>query len=150
VEQESLINLTADIVAAHVSNNSVPIGDVGELVRSVHESLTRLTAPTPEEPKQAKIPAVSIRASVKPDYVVCLQCGRKQKTLRRHLATSHGLTPEQYRADFGLPATYPMVSPEYARQRGELARSIGLGRKGGRKKAVEAKAARKPRTRKRG
>ena len=128
MEQEQLINLTADIVAAHVSNNTVSVGDVGQLVQRVHEALAALGAPAQESP-QEKTPVVSVRASIKPDYLVCMECGRKQKTLRRHLQTAHGMNPDQYRADYGLPRDYPMVAPEYSKRRGEMARAIGLGRK---------------------
>lgn len=130
MEQEQLINLTADIVAAHVSNNTVSVGDVGQLVQRVHEALCALGAPA-QEAAQEKTPVVSVRASIKPDYLVCMECGRKQKTLRRHLQTAHGMSPEQYRTDYGLPRDYPMVAPEYSKRRGEMARAIGLGRKRG-------------------
>ena len=128
MEQEQLINLTADIVAAHVSNNTVSVGDVGQLVQRVHEALSALGAPA-QEATQEKTPVVSVRASIKPDYLVCMECGRKQKTLRRHLQTAHGMSPDQYRTDYGLPRDYPMVAPEYSKRRGEMARAIGLGRK---------------------
>lgn len=128
MEQETIITLTADIVSAHVANNSVALGDVGVLVQSVYDSLSRLAAPA-EEAEAKKQPAVSVRASVKPDYLVCLECGKKQKTLRRHLKVAHGLSPEQYRTEFDLPRDYPLISPEYSKRRGEMARSIGLGRK---------------------
>lgn len=129
MDQETIVTLTADIVSAHVANNSVALGDVGLLVQTVYDSLSRLDAPA-EEPEAKKLPAVSVRASVKPDYLVCLECGRKQKTLRRHLQIAHGLSPEQYRSDYDLPRDYPLVAPEYSKRRGEMARSIGLGSKG--------------------
>ncbi|HEX8239720.1 MAG TPA: MucR family transcriptional regulator [Allosphingosinicella sp.] len=128
-----LVELTADIVAAHVANNRVTVEDMPNLVTRVHDALAGLGAP-PAEPPQEEArpkPAVSIRASVKPDHLVCLACGRKQKTLKRHLATAHGLDPQQYRAEFGLPSGYPMVAADYAKQRREMAHAIGLGRKGG-------------------
>jgi predicted transcriptional regulator len=128
VEQETIVTLTADIVAAHVANNSVAVGDVGMLVRAVFESLSNLTAPPPEA-ETKKAPAVSIRASVKPDYLICLACGRKQKTLRRHLQVAHSLSVDEYRNEYGLPRDYPIVAPEYSKRRGEMARAIGLGRK---------------------
>ena len=128
-DQDQLITLTADIVSAHVGNNNVAIGDVATLVEKVHAALTALGAsPAAPEP-EAKVPAVSVRASVKPDYLVCLECGKKQKTLRRHLQTAHGLTPEQYRNEYGLPKSYPMTSSAYSTSRREMAKSIGLGRK---------------------
>jgi predicted transcriptional regulator len=134
-EDNQLITLTADIVAAHVSNNNVAVGDVAHLVQRVHEALAGLgAAPAAEEP-QKKEPVVSVRASVKPEYIVCMECGKRQKTLKRHLQSAHGMTPQQYRSDYGLPDSYPMVAPAYAAQRSEMAKSIGLGRK-----KVEAEA----------
>jgi len=134
-EDNQLITLTADIVAAHVSNNNVAVGDVANLVQRVHEALAGLgAAPATEEP-QKKEPVVSVRASVKPEYIVCMECGKRQKTLKRHLQSAHGMTPQQYRSDYGLPDSYPMVAPAYAAQRSEMAKSIGLGRK-----KVEAEA----------
>jgi len=128
-EDNQLITLTADIVSAHVSNNSVAVGDVANLVQRVHEALAGLGAAPAEQAPQKKEPVVSIRASVKPDYIVCMECGKRQKTLKRHLQTAHRLTPQQYRRDYGLPDSYPMVSAEYARMRRDMANSIGLGRK---------------------
>lgn len=128
MERETLITLTADIVAAHVSNNNVAIGDVGTLVQRVHEALNSLEGPSEEDGKE-KVPVVSVRSSVKPDYLICMECGKKQKTLKRHLATAHGMTPEQYRQDYGLPATYPMTAPNYSKRRSEMAQAIGLGRR---------------------
>jgi predicted transcriptional regulator len=131
MNNEDLVTLTADIVSAHVSNNNVPISDVPSLVQRVHEALASLgTAEAPAE-EAKKTPAVSPRASVKPDYLVCLECGRKHRTLKRHLMTAHNLTPPQYRADYGLPATYPMAAPNYAEMRRDMAKKIGLGRKRG-------------------
>ena len=129
VLQETLITLTADIVAAHVSNNSVAVSDLPLIIQSVHGALSGLGgAPAaPEQPKQE--PAVSIRASVKPDYIVCLEDGKKLKMLKRHLMTHYGMTPDEYRAKWSLPADYPMVAPKYAETRRELAKKIGLGRK---------------------
>jgi predicted transcriptional regulator len=127
---EMLVTLTADIVAAHVSNNSVAISDLALLINTVHGALGNLgtgaAAPEPEK----LVPAVSIRASVKPDYIVCLEDGKKLKMLRRHLMTAFGMTPDDYRAKWGLPADYPMVAPNYAEQRRTLAKEIGLGTKG--------------------
>jgi predicted transcriptional regulator len=128
VEGESLITLTADIVAAHVANNSVGVGDIGNLVQQVHEALAGLGQHEEKAP-EAKTPLVSVRASVKPDYIVCMECGRRQKMLKRHLQNAHGMSPEQYRADYGLPREYPMVAPNYSQLRGELARASGLGRR---------------------
>ncbi len=127
--QETFITLTADIVAAHVSNNSVAVNDLPTLISNVHTALAALTGPAPVEPAPKQEPAVSIRASIKPDYVVCLEDGKKLKMLKRHLMTHYKLTPDEYRAKWGLPADYPMVAPNYAEQRRTLAKSIGLGTK---------------------
>jgi len=128
VEQDSrLLELTADIVAAHVANNNVAVGDVAGLVQRVHDALAALG--TVEEKPQAEAkPAVSVRSSVKPDYLVCLVCGSRQKTLRRHIGVAHELTPQDYRARFNLPASYPMVAPDYTNRRREIAHALGLGR----------------------
>ena len=127
--QETFITLTADIVAAHVSNNSVAVNDLPTLISNVHTALAALTGPAPVEPAPKQEPAVSIRSSIKPDYVVCLEDGKKLKMLKRHLMTHYQMTPDQYRAKWGLPADYPMVAPNYAEQRRMLAKSIGLGTK---------------------
>lgn len=133
--QETFITLTADIVAAHVSNNSVAVNDLPTLISNVHTALAALVGPAPVVPEAKQEPAVSIRSSIKPDYVVCLEDGKKLKMLKRHLMTHYGMTPDQYRTKWGLPADYPMVAPNYAEQRRTLAKSIGLGTKG-RRKAV--------------
>ncbi|MDT8759123.1 MucR family transcriptional regulator [Sphingomonas psychrotolerans] len=126
--QETLVTLTADIVAAHVSNNSVAVSDLPVLIQNVHGALTGLGRPV-TEPEVKQEPAVSIRSSVKPDYIVCLEDGKKLKMLKRHLMTHYQMTPEQYRAKWNLPADYPMVAPNYAEQRRTLAKKIGLGTK---------------------
>ena len=126
--EDTLLTLTADIVAAHVSNNSDAVNDLPNLIQNVHGALTGIASKGGAvEPKPE--PKVSIRASVKPDYVVCLEDGKKQKMLKRHLMTNHGMTPDEYRQKWGLPADYPMVAPNYAEQRRTLAKSIGLGTK---------------------
>jgi predicted transcriptional regulator len=170
MKSEQLVELTADIVSAHVSNNTVSVGDVASLVQRVHEALVSLGQPA-QEPQQDKTPVVSVRASIKPDYLVCMECGRKQKTLKRHLQNAHGMSPDQYRTDYGLPRDYPMVAPNYSKRRSEMAQAIGLGRRprdgggaaaeggaggggaasgGGRKRAAPAKAAGGGRKRKSG
>jgi predicted transcriptional regulator len=126
---EMLMTLTADIVAAHVSNNSVAISDLPLLISSVHSALSGLGG-APVVVEEKLVPAVSVRASVKPDYIVCLEDGKKLKMLRRHLMTAFGMTPDDYRAKWNLPADYPMVAPNYAEQRRVLAKQIGLGTKG--------------------
>lgn len=126
--RESLITLTSDIVAAHVSNNSVAVGDLPTLIANVYGALAGLDQPA--EVKEVRPePAVSIRASVKPDYLVCLEDGKKLKMLKRHLMTHYNMTPEEYRSRWNLPADYPMVAPSYAETRRDLAKKIGLGRK---------------------
>ncbi len=125
---ETLITLTADIVSAHVSNNSVAVNDLPALIQNVHSALTGLGSPE-IEPEAKPEPAVSVRSSVKPDYIVCLEDGKKLKMLKRHLMTHYQMTPDEYRAKWGLPAEYPMVAPNYAEQRRSLAKKIGLGTK---------------------
>lgn len=126
--QETLITLTADIVAAHVSNNSVAVSDLPVLIANVHGALSSLGNPAAPHVAQQE-PAVSVRSSIKPDFIVCLEDGKKLKMLKRHLMTHYQMTPEQYRAKWNLPADYPMVAPNYAEQRRTLAKSIGLGTK---------------------
>ena len=123
----NLTRLTADVVAAYVSNNSIPTGQLAELIRSVHSSLSGLTGQVVETKIEPLKPAVSVRKSIHPDYLVCLEDGKKLKMLKRHLATSYNLTPEQYREKWGLDPSYPMVAPNYAERRSELAKQIGLG-----------------------
>lgn len=125
-DSNEIIAWTADIVASHVQNNSVAISDLPQLIKTVHDSLACLTGDSPAEKPQ---PAVSVRRSVTPDYIVCLEDGRKLKMLKRHLATAYGMTPEDYREKWGLPSDYPMVAPNYAKQRSSLAKKIGLGKR---------------------
>ena len=126
--EDTLLTLTADIVAAHVSNNSVAVNDLPNLIQNVHQALRGIS--TTSAAAEAKPePKVSIRSSVKPDYIVCLEDGKKLKMLKRHLMTHYSMTPEQYRQKWGLSADYPMVAPNYAEQRRTLAKSIGLGTK---------------------
>lgn len=126
--EDTLLTLTADIVAAHVSNNSVAVNDLPNLIQNVHQALTTISTSTSGSEEKPE-PKVSIRSSVKPDYVVCLECGKKQKMLKRHLMTNHDMTPAEYRDKWGLSSDYPMVAPNYAEQRRTLAKSIGLGTK---------------------
>lgn len=126
--EDALLTLTADIVAAHVSNNSVAVNDLPNLIQNVHAALTDISG-SRAAPEARPEPKVSIRASIKPDYIVCLEDGKKQKMLKRHLMTNHGMTPDEYRQKWGLAADYPMVAPNYAEQRRTLAKSIGLGTK---------------------
>ncbi|WP_309621826.1 MucR family transcriptional regulator [Novosphingobium sp.] len=137
---EMLITLTSDIVAAHVSNNSVSVEDVSTLISNVFGALAGLGRAVVVEEKLPE-PAVSIRSSVKTEYIVCLEDGKKLKMLKRHLMTHYNLTPDQYRARWSLPADYPMVAPAYAEKRRELAKKIGLGRKPGVKRGRKPKVA---------
>ncbi|MBA4165209.1 MAG: transcriptional regulator [Ralstonia sp.] len=140
---EMLITLTSDIVAAHVSNNDVTVADVPSLITQVYSALASLgEAPVIEEAKPQ--PAVAVRNSVKPDYIVCLEDGKKLKMLKRYLRTNYNMSPEEYRARWGLPVDYPMVAPNYAERRRDLAKKIGLGRKPGETVAAKHRRSRKP------
>ncbi len=132
----SSLELVSKIVSAFVSKNSVPPGELSHLICTVHEALKR-----PEQAAAKPEPAVSIKRSVKPEYIVCLDDGQKFKMLKRHLRSTYDMSPDEYRQRWGLPADYPMVAPKYAAVRSELAKKIGLGRKAGSK--VKAKRVRK-------
>jgi predicted transcriptional regulator len=134
--EDSLLTLTADIVAAHVSNNSVAVNDLPNLIQNVHGALSGISRQG-SAPEPRPEPRVPIRSSIRPDYIVCLEDGKRLKMLKRHLMTHYNLTPDQYRQKWGLSPDYPMVAPNYAEQRRTLAKSIGLGTK--RKKARGAK-----------
>jgi predicted transcriptional regulator len=121
------IELAADIVSAYVSNNSVPSGDLPSLISDVHSALLKVGGGTIEVPAEAPKPAVPVKKSVTPDYIICLEDGKKFKSLKRHLRTQYNMTPEQYREKWGLPVDYPMVAPNYAKARSELAKEMGLG-----------------------
>jgi predicted transcriptional regulator len=123
-DRQELVSLTADIVAAHVSNNTIPTQDLPALIQTVHGALAALD---PAASAARAEPAVPVKSSVKPDHIVCLEDGRKLKMLKRYLQTRYNMTPEQYRQRWGLPADYPMVAPAYAEQRRGLAKAIGLG-----------------------
>ena len=125
---ETLITLTSDIVAAHVSNNNVDVKDVPVLITTVHAALAGLEGGV-EAQEETPEPAVSIRASQKKDHLVCLDCGKKMKMLKRHLMTEHGLTIDEYRARWGLSADYPMVAPNYAKLRSKRRPQKSKGRK---------------------
>jgi predicted transcriptional regulator len=123
---KELLSLTSEIVAAHVSNNTIAVGDLPQLILQVYRSLSTIgteVAPLPERP----VPAVPIKKSVTPEFIICLEDGKKLKMLKRHLKTSYDMSPEEYRERWGLPADYPMVAPNYAKQRSRLAKQIGLG-----------------------
>jgi predicted transcriptional regulator len=121
------IELSADIVSAYVSNNSVPASELPALLSSVYAALTKTGQTQSQEPQVELTPAVPVKKSVTPDAIICLEDGKKFKSLKRHLRTTFDMTPEQYRAKWGLPADYPMVAPSYAKARSELARTMGLG-----------------------
>ena len=122
-----LLTLTTEIVAAHVSNNTVAVTDLPVLINQVYLSLQNIGGATPAPVGERPQPAVSVKKSVQPDYIVCLEDGKKLKMLKRHLKTAYNMTPEAYRERWGLPPDYPMVAPNYARQRSQLAKEIGLG-----------------------
>lgn len=128
--KETLITLTSDIVAAHVSNNDVAVEDVPSLITNVFSALSGLGEDS-ERDEPRPDPAVSIRSSVKKDHIVCLDCGKKMKMLKRHLSTEHDMTPDEYKARWDLPSDYPLVAPNYAATRRDLAKKIGLGRQPG-------------------
>jgi predicted transcriptional regulator len=129
-----LLALTTEIVAAHVSNNTVALGDLPQLINQVYNSLANIGV-TPAVPAARPQPAVSVKKSVQPDYIVCLEDGKKLKMLKRHLKTAYNMSPEAYRERWGLPPDYPMVAPNYARQRSHLAKEIGLGTRARRSRA---------------
>ncbi len=131
-----LLELTTKVVAAHVANNPIAAADLPRLIATVHETLAKLG---PEEPAPRPEPAVPIKQSVKPDYIVCLDDGKKLKMLKRHLRTAYNMTPAEYRKRWDLPGDYPMVAPNYAKKRSELAKKIGLGRKPGTKVNAQRK-----------
>ena len=133
MEKETFLTLTADIVSAHVSNNTVGAQELPALINSVFVALSS-AGEHEAAPVETLQPAVSIRASVKPEAITCLDCGFKGKMLKRHLGTEHGMTPQQYKERWSLPADYPLVAPAYAERRRALAVTIGLGRKPGQKR----------------
>ena len=126
---KSFIDLTAEIVSAYLSHNPIPASEIPALISQVHAALQRVSSGRSEAPLEPAKPAVSVKKSMTPDYLVCLEDGKRFKSLKRHLRTQYNMTPEQYRDKWGLPADYPMVAPNYAEQRRSLAKSIGLGTK---------------------
>lgn len=125
---QDVLSLTAEIVAAHVSNNTVPLADLPALIQQVFQTLSSIGNGGPQQQPRPE-PAVPVKKSVMPDYIVCLEDGKKLKMLKRHLKTAYNMTPEKYRERWGLPSDYPMVAPNYAKQRSQLARELGLGTK---------------------
>lgn len=126
-DETSYIELAAEIVSAYVSNNSVPSSDLPALIADIHGALKRLNGTVLEEPNEPQKPAVSVKKSIAPDFIICLEDGKKFKSLKRHLRTQYNMSPEQYREKWGLPADYPMVAPNYAAARSRLAKEMGLG-----------------------
>jgi predicted transcriptional regulator len=137
---ESVVDIAADIVAAYVSNNSIAAADLPQLISQVHSALVKVSSGV-EEPKAVEItPAVSIKKSITPDYIICLEDGKKFKSLKRHLRTQYNMSPDEYRVKWGLPADYPMVAPNYAASRSALAKSMGLGQQRRKAAPVAVKA----------
>lgn len=143
-EQSHVIEMTADIVSAYVGNNSVAVADLPGLIQSVHRTISSVGNSAAAEPPAPQTPAVSVRKSLTPDYLICLEDGRRFKSLKRHLRTKYNLSPEDYRAKWGLAKDYPMVAPNYAAARSALAKSMGLGQGG--RQAPKAKPRAKART----
>ncbi|MBT4012023.1 MAG: transcriptional regulator [Rhodospirillaceae bacterium] len=138
ISKSELLRMSTNVIAAYLGNNQVPPVQISEVISTVHESLGRLNADGAENSGEPLKPAVPIRRSIQPDHIVCLEDGKKLKMLKRYLRTTYNLSPEEYRAKWSLPSDYPMVAPNYAKQRSEFAKKIGLGRtatrRGGRKK----------------
>jgi predicted transcriptional regulator len=134
IEPTEVLQMTADIVASFVSNNTVSVDQLPELIRSVHASIAGIAQGQEDLPTEKPKPAVTVGKSVQDDYIVCLEDGKKLKMLKRYLRSNYNMTPEEYRKRWGLPADYPMVAPSYARRRSDFAKEIGLGR-GVRRKA---------------
>ncbi len=136
-DNAQLLEMTADIVSAYVGNNNVQVTEVPGLISSIHAALSQVSTGVVEVEPEIKEPAVSVRKSITPDFLICLEDGRKFKSLKRHLRTKYNISPEEYRAKWGLPKDYPMVAPNYAKARSDLAKQMGLGQ-GGRKPARAA------------
>jgi predicted transcriptional regulator len=133
--EDELLRMTADVVSAYVSNNTLATGQLADVIQAVYNSLRGLEGQKAEPAPEPLKPAVPIRKSVTPDYLICLEDGKKLKMLKRHLRSTYNLTPDEYRAKWSLPPDYPMVAPNYAEQRSEFAKKIGLGRGTGRHSA---------------
>ena len=127
IENAELIELTSEIVSAYVSNNSVPASELPQLINEVYIALTRVGTITVEASVEPPKPAISVKKSINPDFIICLEDGKKFKSLKRHLRTQYNMSPEQYREKWGLPPDYPMVAPNYAEARSQLAKKMGLG-----------------------
>jgi predicted transcriptional regulator len=140
IAEDELLRMTAEVVSAYVSNNTLPTTQLADVIQAVYNSLRGLENPAAEPPAEPLKPAVPIRKSVTPEYLICLEDGKKLKMLKRHLRSTYNLTPDEYRAKWGLAPEYPMVAPRYAEQRSEFAKKIGLGRGTGRNSARAAAA----------
>ena len=134
--EEELLRMTADVVAAYVSNNTLPTAQLAEVINAVYSSLRGLEGQVAEPPPEPAKPAVPVRKSITPDYLICLEDGKKLKMLKRHLRSTYNMTPDEYRVRWGLAPDYPMVAPNYAEQRSAFAKKIGLGRGAGRQSAA--------------
>jgi predicted transcriptional regulator len=132
VPAEEILRMTAEVVSAYLSNNLLPASQISEVIQTVHTSLNSLGAGRTDSAVEPPKPAVPVKKSVTADYIICLEDGKKLKMLKRHLRSTYNMTPDEYRAKWGLPADYPMVAPNYAQQRSEFAKKIGLGRNSGR------------------
>lgn len=128
LRSDDILKLATEIVAAYVSNNPIPVSEVPAMIKSVHSTLGGLGGGLTGEIQLSQKPAIPVKRSVNPDFIVCLEDGKKLKMLKRYLRSNYGMTPEEYRSKWGLPADYPMVAPNYAAQRSEFAKKIGLGR----------------------
>ena len=130
-----MLQMTTQVVAAFVANNMIASGQIQDVIKTVYSTLSGLSGADSGARAGGQAPAVSVKKSIAPDYIICLEDGRRLKMLKRHLRTTYNLTPDEYRTKWGLPSDYPMVAPNYAKQRSAFAKKIGLGKRGGRRKA---------------
>jgi predicted transcriptional regulator len=143
-DKAQLVELTADIAAAYLSANTVPAGELPSLIQTIHQALSGVSSGAPAAAAEPAKPAVPLKKSITPDYLISLEDGKKYKSLKRHLRTKYNMTPDEYRSKWGLPKDYPMVAPNYAKARSEMARNMGLGQGGRGRKPAAAKAAAAP------
>jgi predicted transcriptional regulator len=144
ISRDDILRMAVDVVAAYVSKNPLPAGQIADVIHTVFNSLSQVDVQSPELKPEAPRPAVSVKRSITSDYIICLEDGKKLKMLKRHLRTTYNMTPDEYRAKWSLPPDYPMVAPNYAAQRSDFAKKIGLGRKAAETVPVE-KRGRRPR-----
>ncbi|MDE0539439.1 MAG: MucR family transcriptional regulator [Rhodospirillales bacterium] len=135
VDRGEILRMAVEVVSSYVGRNQIAGDQIPELINTVYRSMAGLANPDGREDQEVSKPAVAVRRSITPDYIICLEDGKRLKMLKRHLRTTYGMTPEEYRAKWKLPHDYPMVAPNYAKQRSEFAKNIGLGRKSGRPKS---------------